>query len=125
MTESKRAYESSRMEERKEANRRYWKTPKGKVMMTFNNMSRRVRGYVKPHLYKGLDIMPREEFYSWSLGNIDFDRLFVAWEASGHERKLSPSVDRVDNSKGYTIGNIRWITHSENSRLGAVSRFSR
>ncbi len=30
---------------RAESNRKYWKTFNGKLMMTYNNMSRRVRGY--------------------------------------------------------------------------------
>ena len=51
---------------RAESNRKYWKTFNGKLMMTYNNMSRRVRGYVKPHLYDGLELCDRKEFYDWS-----------------------------------------------------------
>ena len=34
----------------------------------------------------------------------------------------SRSVDRVDSSKGYELSNMEWVTHSENSRRGAVNR---
>ncbi len=50
------------------SNRKYCKTFKGKLMMTYNNMNRRVRGY--------------------------------------------------------TLDNIQWITHSENSKKGSKSRWT-
>lgn len=103
-------------------NSRYWKTPKGKLVMTYNNMSRRVRGYVKPHLYKGLKILNRQIFYSWAESNLEYISIYEKWVASDYERKLSPSIDRVDSSLGYTLDNIRWLTHSENSRIGAINK---
>jgi hypothetical protein len=33
-----------------------------------------------------------------------------------------PSIDREDTSKGYVEGNLRWLTHLENSRLGGYHR---
>ncbi len=54
-------------------NRKYWKTKKGKLMLTYNNMNRRVRGYVKKHIYKGLDILNRDLFYEWSINNEHFN----------------------------------------------------
>ena len=103
-------------------NKKYWKTKNGKLMMTYNNMNRRVRGYVKKHLYEGLSILDRQSFYEWSLTNEDFNRIYDGWLKSEYDRKLSPSIDRIDSNKGYTLNNIRWITHSENSRLGSLSR---
>jgi hypothetical protein len=103
-------------------NRRYHKTKKGKLMLTYNNMTRRVTGYVKPHLYKGLDICSRDVFYDWSLDNESFNYLYIDWVDSGFKRALSPSIDRIDTNKGYVSGNIQWITLSENSKKGAISR---
>ena len=103
-------------------NRRYHKTKKGKLMLTYNNMTRRVAGYVKPHLYKGLDICSRDVFYDWSLGSPSFEHLYNNWVDSDFKRILSPSIDRIDTDKGYVLGNIQWITLSENSQKGAVSR---
>jgi hypothetical protein len=40
------------------------------------------------------------------------------YEKSNFERKLAPSVDRIDPSKGYIINNIEFITMSENSSRG-------
>ena len=109
----------------REANSKYWKTPNGKLMLTYNNMKRRVDGYVKPHIYNGLAICERNDFYEWCKRNDDFISLYKDWIDSGCERKLSPSIDRIDSNKGYSIDNIQWITHSENSRKGALSRFGK
>ncbi len=103
-------------------NRKYYKTKKGKLMITYNNMNRRVRGYVKPHLYKGLELLSRESFYKFSNESVEFNSLYDNWVNSGYDRKLSPSIDRRITSKGYTLDNMRWITHSENSKQGVINR---
>lgn len=97
--------------------KKYEKTKKGFLMRLYRNMKSRVEGVqkLKYHLYKGKDILSKEEFYTWSLNNPDFHRLFENYENSGYERKLAPSPDRIDANKGYTIDNIQWVTMSENS----------
>lgn len=104
------------------ANSKYWKTKKGKLMLTYNNMKRRVDGYVKPHLYKGKEICDRNLFYQWSASDYNYNILYNNWVENGYDRKLSPSIDRIDASKGYLLDNIQWITHSDNSKKGAISR---
>lgn len=103
------------------ATKKYERTKKGKLMRNYRNMESRIKGiqWQKHHLYKGKALLSREEFYEWSMSNPDFHRLFNAWVESDYERKLSPSVDRLDSSKGYEVGNMEWVTHSENSRRGA------
>lgn len=103
----------------------YRKTVKGFLVGTYNNMQGRVRGNTKKkdHLYKGLDILDRESFYSFSIKNEDFIDLFIQWILSAYETKFTPSIDRIDPSNGYTIENIRWLTLSENSKLGAKVRW--
>jgi hypothetical protein len=104
--------------------RAYNRTFDGKIMMCFHNMRGRAEGIqkAKAHLYEGLEVLPRRQFYQWALHDASYRRLYLAWVESGYDQKLTPSVDRMDSQKGYTLGNIRWITHSENSRLGAVSK---
>lgn len=104
--------------------RNYGKTLGGKIMMSYHNMRGRVLGLQarKAHLYKGLPIMPRHEFYTWALKDERLKEVFAIWVASGYSKRLSPSVNRIDPALGYVAGNIEWLTHSENSRLGSISQ---
>ena len=101
---------------------KYEKTRKGFLMRKYRNMQSRVLGIqkLKAHLYKGLYLLSREDFYNWSYNHAEFLKLFVKWRNSGYDRKLCPTVDRVDPSKGYELGNMEWVTHSENSRRGSI-----
>lgn len=104
--------------------RRYEKTKRGFLVRAYRNMLSRVTGVQKKkaHLYEGLTILPKQEFYEWALTNIVFNELFACWVVLGYDRRSTPSVDRIDSTRGYEKGNIRWLTHVENSRLGAQSR---
>ena len=93
----------------------YEKRINGFLMRTYRNMKSRVLGLVKPHLYHGLSLLDKDCFYEWAKNNHDFQTLFTQWTNKGYDRKLSPSIDRIDPTKGYDITNIRWVTHSENS----------
>ena len=109
------------------ATKRYEKTQKGFLMRCYRNMQSRVSGVqkAKQHLYGGKELLSREEFYNWAFNNLQFFVLFCNWENSGYDRKLTPSVDRIDSSKGYSPDNMEWVTHSENSRRGSNNRWSR
>lgn len=98
--------------------KKYEKTPKGFLMRTYRNMLSRVTGVQskKSHLYLGKEILNKEDFYNWALKNDTFLMLFKNWTEKNYDRKLTPSIDRIDPKKGYTLSNIRWLTHSENSR---------
>jgi len=117
--------ELARQRERRKRNnnadtKKYERTKKGKLMRTYRNMESRTKGIVHKgqHLYSDLQILPRQSFYDWSLSDEGFNRIFGEWVKAGYDRKLSPSIDRIDTKGGYTEGNIRWVTHSENSRSG-------
>lgn len=106
------------------ATRKYERTKEGKLMRTYRNMLSRVLGILKKkrHLYEGKDILPRAEFYAWAMASEEFHRLYEGWVASGYRCGASPSVDRVDPSLGYVMGNMEWVTHSENSRRSSIKR---
>ena len=103
---------------------KYEKTKKGFVMRMYRNMKSRVTGVQKAkfHLYEGLELMPKQEFYDLVLNDAGFNQLFTEWENSGYDRKLTPSPDRMDSSRGYTPDNIDFVTHSVNSRNGSYSK---
>ena len=104
--------------------KKYEKTPKGFLMRMYRNMKSRITGVqrLKHHLYEGKTLLPREEFYEWALSNEDFKNLFTVYEKSNYEQRLAPSVDRIDSRKGYEIGNMEFVTHSENSRRGSLNK---
>lgn len=107
----------------KEWTKIYEKTEKGFLMRVYRNMKSRIKGIQKTkfHLYKGKSLLSKETFYDWSKTS-NFSTLFTVYVKSDYQMKLAPSIDRIDASLGYEIGNIRWVTHSENSRLGSISR---
>jgi len=104
--------------------RKYEKTKSGFLVRLYRNMLSRVTGIqrAKYHLYAGCSLLPKDEFYSWAKSSEDFLRLFREWEWSGYDRKLTPSVDRIDSTYGYQLDNMEWVTHSENSRRGTMNR---
>ena len=115
--EARRKQREHRKKTGNASTKKYERTKKGKLMRTYRNMQSRVTGVLKHkvHLYGGLSILPREAFYEWALACPDFHTLYEGWVDSGYKCGASPSVDRIDTERGYEIGNMQWLTHSENS----------
>ena len=107
--------------------KKYEKTHKGFLVRTYRNMLSRVSGVTKNknHLYLGKEILNKHIFYAYSLNNNSFNKLFYDWELSGYERRLTPSIERINSNLGYTLDNIEWITFSENCRRGNQSRYNK
>lgn len=104
---------------------KYEKTKHGFLMRLYRNMQSRIDGVQKQkfHLYEGKTLLDRQIFYDWATNDNEFHRLFEIWEKSGYERKLAPSVDRINSLEGYFLSNMEFVTMSENSRRGTLSRF--
>jgi hypothetical protein len=102
------------------ATNKYEKTQGGKLMRIYRNMVSRINGIQKDkaHLYVGKSLIDKGQFYEWARSGDDYKRLFAEWQSSGYDRKLAPTVDRINPKLGYEIGNMQWVTHSENSRRG-------
>lgn len=88
-------------------------------------MKSRVEGVQKAkfYLYEGKELLSKEEFYCWAKSNPAFWSLFSEWTQSGYDQKFTPSVDRIDSSKGYTLANIQWLTHQQNSAKAMENRW--
>lgn len=85
-----------------------------KPLYMFQYMKTRVRrNYKNKKVY-----FTKEEFLKWILVNNDYIRIFNEWEKSNFNRKLCPTVDRIDNNKDYSFDNIQILTHSENCKKG-------
>lgn len=91
--------------------KKYEKTINGFLMRSYRNMKSRILGiqWKKAHLYTGKEILSKEDFYAWSLSNKNFIKLFKSWEKSNYERRITPSIDRIDSSFGYYLENMQWV----------------
>ena len=105
--------------------KRYEKTINGFLMRLYRNMKSRISGVQKEkyHLYEGKELLDKDEFYEWAKSNVKFLMLFEEYEKNEYNRKLAPSVDRIDSSKGYEFSNMEFVTHSENSRRGSLNKW--
>lgn len=64
--------------------------------------------------------MSYEDFWNWYQNEsyTVFEEMFAAYKAADCDRTLAPTVDRIDSSKGYELGNIQWLTLSDNASKG-------
>ena len=82
---------------------KYRKTPKGVLTNSYSHQKQR--------RYVGYSL---NELQNKFLNNKRFLRLHNEWLKSGCKKELTPSVDRINCKKGYTIDNIHILTWSEN-----------
>ena len=86
----------------------YDSTFKGVIRVLYKTMKRhqKLRGH-------GELPFTKEEFKSWLLTN-DFESIFNCWKEKGEVVDNKPSVDRLDDFKGYEFSNMRLVTWKDN-----------
>jgi hypothetical protein len=52
----------------------------------------------------------------WLVFKPKYFKLYKKWKEKSYKPSLTPSIDRINNSKGYTFDNIQVITMGENTR---------
>lgn len=87
------------------------KTCTGCLSYIYSRMKRRVKSF---KYHKGLSIISRKDFYAWAESRDDYKQLFQKWVLSNYDKRLSPSIDRIDSSKEYTVDNMNFLTTHEN-----------
>jgi len=64
--------------------------------------------------YYGMKFCTKDEFISKFENDKEFLKQFENWKKTGRNIINVPSIDRINNDKGYDIDNLQFITHSEN-----------
>lgn len=100
-------------------------TVPGFLLSVYYKMKARVEGKVKKtrHLYLGKELLSFNEFKEWALASPSLLPMFNTWVLSGHMLKLRPTVNRIDNTKGYIVTNMEWCTYSENASKANKGHF--
>jgi hypothetical protein len=92
-------------------NKEYSRTLKGLV--------RKIYGQQKDSSKKRHHPLPSytpDELYTWFINQPNYKKLYDNWKNSGYTKDLTPSIDRLDDSKGYSFDNIRLVTWQENRK---------
>lgn len=86
----------------------YRRSPEGcmRIIYQAQKSSSRKRGHPLP-------TYSADELVVWALQN-GFSKLMADWEASGFSKNLSPSPDRLNDAKGYSLDNLRLVTWEVN-----------
>lgn len=97
---------------------RHHKNPSRFLNHKYNGMRMRALGKGShPTSAEGKPYLTKEEWEQWCKETEEiFLMLWDEWTESGFDRKLCPSIDRIDNTKGYTRDNIQWLTMDENRK---------
>lgn len=90
-------------------NREYWRTPYGRISQMFavHCVNSKVREHPAPEY-------TASSLYLWALAN-GLEVLVNVWSNADYKKELTPSVDRIDVNKGYSLDNIRLVTWQENN----------
>lgn len=93
----------------KNASLTWRQTKQGHVTSTYWSLHARskLRGHATPKYSKF-------DFVAWLYTQTEYHIIYDKWVESNFEKQLSPSVDRLDNSKGYDFDNIQVVTWAEN-----------
>jgi len=89
--------------------REYSRSKRGLLIKIYAHQSRasKKRGHNPPEY-------TREELGNWLMEHPLFDDLYANWVASEYNSAFTPSIDRLDNYKGYSFNNIQLMTWGEN-----------
>lgn len=97
--------------------RNYQLSPKQYLVKKYSYMLGRInekkRSVGGRHYYK-LPICSLQEFLHLGLNDTKFKSLFSTYKRSKGTLSKAPSVDRINNSRGYTTKNIQFLTLSDN-----------
>jgi len=93
------------------------------LLNLYGNMKKRVQGkHGYLNLYKNKPLVAKEVFLNWAQNHPTFLSLYKQWYMCNFNIKLTPSVNRIDSRRGYTLDNMEWLTFSQNCTLAHATR---
>jgi hypothetical protein len=94
-----------------EKTKRHIETPRGLLGRLYHSQCQTsaFRGHAPP-------AYTREELVARYINDPEYMRLYQAWVEGGKQKLMKPSLDRLDESRGYSFDNIRLVTWGENLR---------
>ena len=98
----------------KKCDKGHKQTSHGRLVIMFNSAKTASKN-------RGMDAptFTFEELKQFANGG-SYNKLYKAWEASGFDTELTPSIDRMDTNTSYTIKNIRFVTWKKNKDLNML-----
>ena len=93
--------------------REYFKTIDGLITVAYSHQKQasKLRGHIAP-------TYSRKELRGWLIAQSNFGVLYSNWRASEYNIDLKPSIDRLIDTMGYSLSNIRLVTWKENNEKG-------
>lgn len=67
-------------------------------------------------LYHGLSYCTKDEFLNKFKNCDQFNLLYKNWQESDFDKRLTPSIDRINSKKGYDIDNLQFLPLHENCK---------
>jgi len=64
----------------------------------------------------------KEELFSWIMSQKNFLRMMKDWETSNYSKDFTPSIDRLDDYKAYSLDNIQLISWEDHYRKTYLDR---
>lgn len=86
-----------------------------KKLLNTQIINSNLRGH-EPPTYTALELK------EWLLHQPRFPCLYMEWELAGYPKAKAPSIDRLDDAKGYTLDNIQLLTWEENRAKGTAAK---
>lgn len=95
----------------KNCNKKENRSKHGKIVRIYRNQVTRSKRRKHP-----LPTYSKQELIDWCISQSLYHKLHKIWKEAGYNKWLSPSCDRIDDYKPYTLDNIQLMTWVENHK---------